>query len=174
MSSRLPEYVDPWRAADLGKTFSGRAAIADLPRLVEVVMSPEGEVELTLIFGRDENKRACIQGSVRATLNLECQRCLGAMDFSVEAEVNLALVESSAQAERLPESYDPLLVEEPRIRLLDIVEDELLLAIPQIPRHPLGACNTSYMAPEPQLSESGAAEKVNPFAVLAELKDKQR
>lgn len=173
MSSHLPEFVDPWRAADLGKSFSGRVAIADLPRLVEIAMSPKGEVELALTFSRDGKKRACVQGFVRATLTLECQRCLGAMDFPVEAELNLAMVESPAEAERLPETYDPMMIEEPRIRLLDIVEDELLLSIPQIPKHPSDHCNTSYVAPEPQLLETDVAERENPFAVLAELKHKQ-
>jgi uncharacterized protein len=174
MSSRLPEFVDPWRAADLGKVFSGRSAVAKLPRLSEVVLAPDGEVELDLTFGRDERKRACVQGLVRATLTLECQRCLGPMPFPAEAEVNLALVESAAEAERLPDVYDPLLVEESRIRLLDIVEDELLLSIPLIPKHEVGACSAKYEASVPQQGdEDESLKKENPFAVLAELKDKQ-
>lgn len=174
MSTRLPEFVDPWRAADLGKQFSGRAALAKLPRLMEAVLAPEGEVELDLTFDRDAQKRACIQGIVRATLTLECQRCLGPMSFPVEAELHLALVESAAEAERLPEVYDPLLIEEPRIRLLDIVEDELLLSIPLIPKHEAGACSAKYVASPPQQGEpEETPNKENPFAVLAELKDKQ-
>ena len=174
MSSRLPDFVDPWRMADLGKVFSGYAAIVDLPRLAEAVSDVEGEVELRLVFDRDSGKRASITGFVKANLVLECQRCLSPMPALVESELNIALVRSTEEAERLPEQYDPLLLDEPRIRLLDIVEDELLLSLPQVPRHKEGECcsdlNQATDQPVADLEESD--KRPNPFAILAELKQK--
>ncbi len=174
MSSRLPDFVDPWRMADLGKVFSGCAAIVDLPRLAEAVSDAEGEVELRLVFDRDRGKRASITGFVKADLVLECQRCLSPMSVSVESQLNIALIRSAEEAERLPEHYDPLLLDEPRIRLLDIVEDELLLSLPQVPRHKTGECcsdlNQEAEPPPADLEASG--KRPNPFAILAELKQK--
>ncbi|VAX09774.1 hypothetical protein MNBD_GAMMA26-1204 [hydrothermal vent metagenome] len=174
MSSRFPDFVDPWRMADQEKTFSGRVAIADLPRLSKGVLGAQGEVELELIFGHDREKRAYIQGFVKADLILECQRCLRPMDAPLMSQLNIALVKGLAEAERLPEYYDPLLLNEPRIRLLDVVEDELLLSLPQVPIHAAGECNPeSYQA----LAQDGAGQGEltagsSPFAVLAELKQK--
>lgn len=174
MSPRLPDFVDPWRIADPGKVFSGRAAIADLPRLAKAVLDPQGEVELELEFSRDARNRACLQGFVKADLILECQRCLTPMRLSLESQLNLALVESMDEAERLPEHYDPLLLKESRVRLLDIVEDELLLAMPAVPRHEPGECRSNQCY-EPERNPAEHEEltgKSSPFAVLAELKHK--
>ena len=174
MSSRLPDFVDPWRMADLGRSFSGKVAIAELPRLAKAVLESQGEAELELAFDRDGQKRARLQGFVKATLALQCQRCLGPMRVPLESELSLVLVESMDEAERLPEHYDPLLLEEPRIRLLDIVEDELLLSMPQVPRHNPGECGSGQRyESEPDLAEQEeSTENDSPFAVLAELKHK--
>jgi len=174
MSSRLPDFVDPWRMVDQGRVFSGRVAITDLPRLAKIVLGAESDVELQLEFGRDREKRACINGSVKAELLLECQRCLSPMSFSIVSQLNVALVRSTEEAERLPDDYDPLLLDEPRILLLDIVEEELLLSLPQVSRHEIGECCSSVHQETEQavtdLEKPG--ERVNPFAVLAKLRQK--
>jgi len=175
MSSRLPDFVDPWRMADQGRVFSGHAAIDDLPRLAKDVLGAEGDIELRLEFRRDQEKRACISGSVKADLLLECQRCLNPMLVSIESQLNIALVRSAEEAERLPEHYDPLLLDEPRIRLLDIVEEELLLSLPQVSRHEIGECGCSdlHQKTEQEIADrEEPSERSNPFAILAELKQK--
>ncbi len=174
MSPRFPDFVDPWRMADQGKLFSGCAAIADLPRLAAAVSDAEGEIKLQLVFDRRDERRASVTGFVQADLILECQRCLSPMPVSVESQLNIALVRSAEEAERLPEHYDPLLVDEPRIRLLDIVEDELLLSLPQVARHKEGECcaDLNQEAAEPVAGFAASDERPNPFAVLAELKQR--
>jgi len=175
MSSRLPDFVDPWRMVDQGRVFSGHADLADLPRLAEVVLDAEGDIELQLEFGRDRDKHACISGFVKAGLLLECQRCLHPMLFSIESQLSIALVRSTEEAERLPEHYDPLLLDEPRIRLLDIVEEELLLSLPQVARHEAGECScTDFHQKDEQaiVDRDESSERKNPFAILAELKQK--
>ncbi|MFZ0788766.1 MAG: YceD family protein [Chromatiaceae bacterium] len=104
------------------------------------------------------------------TIRLVCQRCLGAVSVPLDAPVALALVRDAAQAEALPDHLDPMEVEEGRIRPLDLVEDELLLAIPQVPMHPPGRCAELY---EPAADADQGVEvpgPENPFAVLAHMK----
>lgn len=174
MSSRFPDLVDPWRMADQEKVFSGRFSVVDFQRLSKAVLDAKSGVELELVFGRDREKRAYIQGFVKADLVLECQRCLRPMDFSLESQLNMVLVNSAAQAEQLPEHYDPLLINELRIRLLDIAEDELLLSLPQVPMHERGVCCvTPYQVSAQDLEvQEELTKRPNPFAVLAELKQK--
>jgi uncharacterized protein len=172
----MPEFVDPWRLADRETGFSGRIALDKLPRLASALMTVAGEVVFDIRFSRDARHRACIRLQVQAELGLECQRCLQQMEHPVEAVVDLSVIEVPAEAERLPDEYEPVLVDDGRLRLLDLVEDELLLAIPQIPMHRLDACQpilAGGTAPEPaqQAANSG---RPNPFAVLQGLKtDKQ-
>ncbi len=174
MSSRLPDFVDPWRMVDQRRLFSGHVAVTDLPRLAKVVLGAKCDIELQLEFARDREKRACIKGSVKVDLLLECQRCLSPMSFSVISQLNIALVRSAEEAERLPDNYDPLLLDEPRIRLLDIVEEELLLSLPQVPRHEIGECcsDIDQKTEQTTVDLEEPSERINPFAILAELKQK--
>jgi uncharacterized protein len=62
-----------------------------------------------------------------------------------------------------------LLLEAPTLKLVELLEDELLLSLPQVPMHALGQC-AAAQAGEPE--EAATTVKENPFAVLAELKRK--
>lgn len=175
MSSRLPEFIDPRRLASQGGGHSGSVKLGDLPRLSGALLDTTGSAEFSLEFYRDNRKRARIKGLVRADLVLECQRCLGSMVLPVDAELDLAVIQVPEEADRLPESVDPVWVEEDTLRLLDLVEDELILAIPQVPRHEPDVCGIGDYIPvqeevPSQEQEENASDKPNPFAVLAGLK----
>jgi uncharacterized protein len=179
MSSRLPETVDPWRASSQDARYSGTVALSELPRIRDAVSVCEGQAEFSLEFGRDEKKRPLIKGYVKADLKLLCQRCLDHLVLPVDATLDLAVIEVPEEAERLPEETDPVWVEDGLLRLMDLVEEELLLAIPQIPRHPTGQCEMNWANPEfaddgAPVENEGKSDKPNPFEVLSGLKsDKQ-
>ncbi|MES9904254.1 MAG: YceD family protein [Sedimenticola sp.] len=175
MSSRLSDFVDPWRLANLGKELSGAVGLGELPRLADALASVEGVAEFTLKFYRDEKGRARIRGGVEAGLTLVCQRCLEIMTLPVDADLDLALIETPAEVELLPVECDPVMVEEGRIQLLGLVEEELLLAIPQVPKHPRGGCPVELKSESADSDfdkkrQESATDEANPFAVLAGLK----
>ena len=170
MSQRLPDHLDPWRFADLGKQINGSLELKGFPRLAESLTDAEGEVEFELDFYRDGSRRACLRGRVKARLPLQCQRCLARMELPVDSAVSLAFVESLDEAERLPDDLDPQLVEEGRVNLRDLLEDELLLALPQVALHPQGEC-APYVVDIGDKAERSEA-RANPFAVLEQLKRK--
>ena len=87
-------------------------------------------------FRYDEQGLATIEVTVRAELPLVCQRSLQPYLEKVERSSLLTVIEDIADQDEIPESYDPVLVEQGRMALLDLVEDELLLAVPQVPRSP--------------------------------------
>jgi uncharacterized protein len=167
MSQHLPDHFDPWRFTDLGKRIGGVYPLASLPRLRECLLDTAGEVAFDLEFFHDEQHRACVRGTVEATLVVECQRCLDAMSLSVQSNLSLAFVEGIDEAGMLPETLDPVLVENGQISLVDLIEDELLLALPQVVMHPMGEC-TSQIDEQPPSGDESVRE--NPFAVLADLK----
>ncbi len=179
MSSRLVEFVDPWRLAGGGKVISGTVRLAELPRLTEVLQSTNGEVEYQLEFYSGEKKRPKIKGFVRAELVLICQRCLGPVVLPVDSNLDLAIIEVPEEAELLPEECDPVWAEEGQIKLSDLVEEELLLAIPQVARHAYGECpevltegTDAQDEFQPEMVEDidSVIDEENPFAVLAGLK----
>jgi len=167
MSQHFPDLLDPRRFADLGKHFAGEIPLTAFSRLGPLLLDCTGDVEFELRFQR-EGQRAVIRGRARAEVQLECQRCRGPMAFEVVSEICLAAVEALGEAERLPEPYDPLLLEAPTIKLVELLEDELLLSLPQVPMHALGQCT----AAQADKRAEAAADEENPFAVLAELKRK--
>ena len=171
MSQRIPDRFDPWRYADLGKALSGVIRLEELPRLASCLRDTGGEARFDLQFERDAERRAVVTGSVVAELVLECQRCLEAVSLPVETHLALAFVEGIDQAGRLPEALDPCLVEEGRVAFRDLIEDELLLLLPQVAMHEDGACPTDLtVGGEDEPVETDDGQRSNPFAVLADLK----
>lgn len=171
MLSGLPDHVDPFRLCDQARLFEGRMHLADLPRLAETLVSTEGQASYRIACDRDEQRRARIRGSVDAELVIICQRCMGPMTLPVHVDFQLAVVKGESQAEQLPDDYDPLLLEGDTLRLADVIEDELLLAVPVAPLHPVDECgvNPADWSP-PEMEPETVSKRENPFAVLAGLK----
>lgn len=97
---------------------------------------------------------------------LECQRCLGPVPASVRVERSFLFIPGEESAAELDaDSEDDVLALTRALDLRTLVEDELLLELPLVPRHEI--CPEPLdVAPEAEEIE----EKPNPFAVLASLK----
>ena len=159
--------MDPWRAVDNRSVLAGRLPLSGLPRLRGSLVEATGDVRFRLAFFRDDAQRAVLRCEVAATLKLPCQRCLEAFEHKVNTDTLLALVSGIDEERHLPESYDPLPVSDEPIRPRELIEDELLLALPQIPMHEPTVCGRRVPVADGVRMRSGGA---NPFAVLAEFK----
>lgn len=171
----LPAKIHPWRMAAEQGCLNGRLALAALPRLTALLGAAAGEVIVALSAGCDAQGVRFVQGRLCAEVEWTCQRCLGPLRLPLDATVNLGLACDEAAADRLPDEYDPLLVQESGdITVADLIEDELLLALPQIPRHedPRECEAHGYARPD---ELALAPKNRQPFAMLATLlQDSQR
>lgn len=130
-----------------------------------------GQAEVAFRFRRDDAHKRVLEGRVRALLQLRCQRCLGAVEWPVDASVRLVLVEGLGEAAALPDAYDPLVIEDGAVRLRDVAEDELILALPVVPRHEASRCRASASEVSARtVVTAGEPIREKPFAVLAEWK----
>jgi uncharacterized protein len=103
-----------------------------------------------------------------AVVTLQCQRCLQALLHPLLVDRRFRFVRTEAEAERMDEkAEDDVLVLTPRMRLDELVEDELILALPLVPRHE-AACPSPLPLPVDDLEEDAPAP--NPFASLAALR----
>lgn len=173
--ARLPVHIDPFRMAETRRLLEGNIALAEMARLGESLQDTEGEVSVSLEFGIDNEGIRFVRGHVQAKVCLICQRCLGEMRYPIDSEFLLALVRSTAEAENLPSHYEPLLVDDDPLFLRDIIEDELLLALPIVAMHAPEECSAdlSSASQAEKVQEdvnTGATAENNPFAVLANLK----
>jgi uncharacterized protein len=148
MSERLPIRADPWRLCDLGRGFRGALPLAELKRLKGLLCDSNGTAEFDLRFCRDEARRMCVTGRVNAVVRVTCQRCLVPMDLELVCAVSLAVVESLNEVERLPDRYEPLLVQDGgTIEPAAIIEDEIILALPLVAMHVPGECTSVTAVP---------------------------
>ena len=175
MRDVLPHSVDPRRLADIGRELAGTLPLAQLPRLalvlVEGAVDAAALVSYQLRFQRDPGGRALVAGEVSATLPLRCERCNGVVDLPVASGFTLAVVAGLDEAAQLPDDYEPLLPEDGAVDPVALVEDELLLALPTVARHPVGTCEPPrYEQPSNAPAPPPDSGTDNPFAVLETLK----
>ena len=138
----------------------GAIPVAGLERVVELLGDDAGEVQIELRFRASASGVPRLQGSVRLPARLECQRCLKPLDLELHSEFRISFTdgdEGSGRAE-LSAGYEPL-ESGKRVGLTTIVEDEILLALPDFPMHPPEACTAT--------GEAGAGEPGStPFSGL--------
>jgi len=168
MSKHVPDFINPLRAAEGAYDIAGPLSFTRMARLSKMVENCGGAAEVDLHFDVDEQKIPVVTGRLRSELVLICQRCLEPLSVSIDIEVALGIVASEQEAERLPSRYDPVIVEDERLSVADLVEDEILLALPAIPRH-----QEQCAAGVPPAEQPPAERADNPFAVLSRLKSKQ-
>ena len=170
MSRDYPDLIDPWKAADGQRMFQGTMQLSRMPRLALLLDSDSGEAGFIARFHYDRQKNVVIDLIVEADLILVCQRSLSAYTEPVRRRSQLAVIESLVEQDSLPSNYEPVLVENHRLALLELVEDELLLGVPQIPRNPAVKeveMSTDGVAITP--SEKSDEPLQRPFAGLAVL-----
>lgn len=166
-------HIDPLRLANQGRAFSGQLALDSLPRLQGMMASHEGGISAEIVFTHDKRDRPVMQGQLRGQLVLTCQRCLQDMQWPVEVDFELVIIEADRfDSETDDESDEVLVVESTPMVLADIIEDELMLSLPIVPMHDLEHCPSAKYVHAETDEEEGEADKPNPFAVLADLKRK--
>lgn len=169
-----PRQLDLQRLADAAGTLEGQWPLLDMPRLSADAL-PAGDglarwsvaVERrTVVAGTSD---PCLHLTAAATVQLVCQRCLQPVEQALAVDRRFRFVASEAEAERQDEDVDDedVLALPPRGRLdlQPLVEDELILALPLVPRH--DDCPEPLPQPDQVQAEAPAA---HPFAALAALK----
>jgi uncharacterized protein len=165
-----PRQLDVTRLAETGTAVEGVWTAADLPRLVpDAPLEGDGSVGWRV---RGE-RRLPADGAPQDWLHLGasarvvqvCQRCLQPMVLTLDVDRWIRFVADESLAEQLDEdSEDDVFALPTRgLDLLTLVEDELILALPIVPRHE--AC------PQP-LELPPEAPPTNPFQVLERLRTK--
>ncbi|TNF37076.1 MAG: hypothetical protein EP315_03265 [Gammaproteobacteria bacterium] len=168
----LPEYLDFAQKAKKGFEIAGLWPVNRLDRLSDLLVSEQGEIQAQLTFGRKAGV-LYVSGQVSAPLQVICQRCMQPMDLLVQTRFLLGLVHDEAAADRLPDGYEPLMLEEGPMRVPDLLEEELLLAMPLVPMHDVDCSDYLQQQKQRQKAEQAQDEankkQQNPFAVLKDL-----
>lgn len=170
MSVTLPESVDAWRMVSARRSFQGEFPVVAMKRLGETLAGTEGTAHYELDFGRDEFGTAYLDVRVQVPVTLTCQRSLEPFVLPMTVDSRLGLIRSERDEAALPPNVEPLLIaDDSKLNLLEVIEDELLLALPLVPVNPDSTLPEDVVGPPPEeVSSEGRSD--NPFAVLRELK----
>ncbi|MBV8157230.1 MAG: DUF177 domain-containing protein, partial [Dyella sp.] len=116
------------------RSFQGVLPSASVRRLGGALAGTEGTAQYELDFGRDEFGTAYLDLRVQAPLTLTCQRTLEPFVLPVTVDSRLGLIRTEREEAALPPEVEPLLVaDDGKLNLADVIEDELLLALPLVP-----------------------------------------
>lgn len=161
-----PNLIDPVAFAKEERFLDGQVALAELDARVskhEFLADTSGECVFSLQGGRDRYRRLFLDLSVRANLNLSCQRCLEALPFIFEEKVRIFLFFDEGKLDEAmmqDETLEGMMAVE-ELSLTTLLEDQIIMGLPLAPKHE--ECNNTDLARINQ-------DKPNPFAALASLK----
>ena len=161
--------MDPITLAEQGARLAGELPLCAMLRLTSGCEVGEDMASVELKFAREPHGLLYLRARITARLRLVCQRCLQPMALLLQVEPVLALMLPGESQTGVPEEVEPLVVE-PDWSLASWVEDELLLAMPMMPRHPPGECDTRKVPPRKVTEIEVKTERPNPFAVLEKLR----
>ena len=129
--------IDDFEFVRSGSRLSGKWQVKDFPRLRDELYATHGTLHYALRGLPQEQGQPALRLGVEGTLQLMCQRCLGPLDFALRLQALLLLYGHEAEIAVLEADAEgpERIVAEREMSVLDLVEDEVLLAIPIAPRH---------------------------------------
>jgi uncharacterized protein len=162
-------FIDSLDFAKNGQRISGEVQLVELPRLLDMLENPQGNLSYTVQGGVDKLGTHFLDVGVIGQCQLRCQRCLNGLDYPLRLDTRL-LLRDQASLDALDgnvaggeeEDFDSILADA-HLNVLDMLEEEILLSLPIAPKHELGDCQVTD-------GKNAHGEKKNPFAVLETLK----
>uniref|UniRef100_B1XTK3 Large ribosomal RNA subunit accumulation protein YceD n=1 Tax=Polynucleobacter necessarius subsp. necessarius (strain STIR1) TaxID=452638 RepID=B1XTK3_POLNS len=157
---------------------AGFLGISDLPRLANeasTVAAGDGfewEIETHFEDSPGSEPRQIMNLGLKGRIHLVCQRCLQDCAIDLAEKRRFVLVATDEEADAFPledEEQEPLVVSQ-HFNLLETIEDEVLLSLPLIPKHPDGFCEPHASNFGDEGKEETLNERENPFNILKNMK----
>lgn len=159
--------IDVFGLARKAAEISGALSPAALPRLAPSLTAGSGPLAYVARGATDDSGRPILDLRWSMTAALTCDLCSKPLELPLAHEQQFLLLGSESEVNALPvdpeERFEPI-AGSAQFDLADLLQDEVLLALPMSPRH--GACAQEAAGP----TLGGAAEGPHPFAALAQLK----
>jgi len=147
-----------------GRVLNGTFAVSSLERLHDLLVDVSGDVSFQIQGFKGGRGELLLQLQVTGFLPLACQRCLEVVSFELDVDSLLEVIPEGADMsqDELEDDTRDFLPVAGELNVAELVEDEILLALPVAPRHE--KCGLPGAA--------DAGERINPFDALAGLKGK--
>lgn len=174
-----PTQLDVRAFAQAGDTLSGINSLLNYERLTHDLQGlPVDLADKTVVWAaRGEGTapaggkpQAWLHLSVSAQVPMVCQRCLGAFEVPLRVSTRFRFVADEATALAEDDSAEEdLLVLSKQFNLHELIEDELLMALPIVPKHEV-CPGVVKLASTDEEFKAALTQKPNAFAALGSLK----
>jgi len=151
--------IDGLAFARNAAVLKGRLGMESLPRLAQSGCS-DSVIDFVLSGEFNERGKPGLGLALAGSVRLQCQRCLGSLELPLQLEAHLEFASSEAEIMAATDDDVERVVASREMRVADLVEDEVLLALPMVPKHE--QCGTA--------AGSGAQAKASAFQALAALR----
>ncbi len=172
-----PKHLDVEAFAQSAGAIGGRDLLSSYQRLMQETQGLGAENALSwsargeLRIDAAGVEQVWLHLTLEVMVPLTCQRCLRPVDIAVRENRSFRFVgnEEAAEAQDA-EAEEDVLALSPDFSLAGLVEDEVLMALPLVPRHDPCPVEVKLTAVDPDF-EAASLEQRQPFAVLAQLKN---
>jgi uncharacterized protein len=116
-------------------TLGGELDLGKLTRLVSLLHSDVGSVRASLRFRQRRDGWVAAELEYEASVQLQCQRCLEPFRYDLAERVDMVLADAAAMPATIPPGLEPYELEGGRLQPAQLIEDEIIMAIPLAARH---------------------------------------
>jgi uncharacterized protein len=171
MAPGLPDRVDFAQLAGDAAVLERVYPLDEMPRLQDLLADARGVVRASFAFANVASGRVGVIVAVEAAPQLVCQRCLEGFRFDVagRSEIEFSIGPAAAGVAAADSQREIYAMDEGRVSLRELAEEELLLALPIVPMHAPQNC---VRIPAYEALDQGQDirdEKSRPFAALQNL-----
>jgi uncharacterized protein len=179
--THLPERLDVRRFAQESAQLEGRIALSKMERLAQDLYRPLADLTAEILHWQARGEQVEQAGgaaqiwlhvALQTTAPMQCQRCLSEVAVALQVQRSFRFVRSEEEAmAQDDDAQEDLLVLSKQLDLLELIEDEAIMALPMVPTHE--RCPQPVkLASSDQEFKAALAAKPNAFAALGELKKK--
>ena len=165
MQGKLKQRYQIHKEVTRSSYFHGQIDARELPRLCDLLANDEATIDVQFEFRPSDYDTALVSGEMQGELEMECQRCLQGLPVPIQLEFKL-LVDAPDDVVK-ESSLDTIYSEDGFVDIFEVVEDELILALPLVAMHENAQCNKHWQVSE---HDQEPIARENPFSVLKELK----
>lgn len=158
--------IDAFDFCRISGSREGVTPVAEMTRLTKDCADGSGEIAWKIAGGTSKLGYPQLTLSVNGTVQLVCQRCLAPFAYDIDSSTVLMLGKDDEHADEIEEIIDDesidVIVGSRSMDAAALIEDEALLALPQVPKHDV--------CPDTAQLDALKTEKKSPFAALKDLK----
>jgi uncharacterized protein len=174
-----PDRLDVRAFAQQAAHLEGKLLLSKLERLAQDLYSLEVDLTSKTVDWQARGESVAVTGgaaqswlrlSLQVQLPMQCQRCLRGMLHSIDVAHRFRFVRDEAEAiAQDDDAQEDLLVASKQFNVLELIEDELVMALPFVPMHEVCPVQVKLQASSEEYV-AALNNKPHAFAALGELK----